>query len=110
MILKQTTKIESCIQTMTQLSFNSKPISLVTPIHQWPLDGQSTLMFRGHVPKHQVPLRYGYSHVTLAQRSGICQKPDRAQCSLVLNLTSRSSQCIWLTNTKPYPTPNIQLS
>ncbi len=110
MILKQTTKIESCIQTMTQLSFNSKPISLVTPIHQWPLDDQSTLMFRGHVPKHQVPLRYGYCHVTLTQRSGICQKPDRAQCSLVLSLTSRSSQCIWLTNTKPYPTPNIQLS
>ncbi len=85
MILKQTTKIESCIQTMTQLSFNSKPISLVTPIHQWSLDGQSTLMFGGHVPKHQVPLHYRYSHVTLAQRSGICQKPDRVQCSLVLN-------------------------
>lgn len=47
MILKQTTKIESCIQTMTQLSFNSKPISLVTPIHQWPLDGQSTLILVG---------------------------------------------------------------
>jgi hypothetical protein len=56
MILKQTTKIEPCIQTMTQLSFSSKPISLVTPIHQWPIDGQSTLMFGEHMPKHQVPL------------------------------------------------------